>query len=355
MVAPFENEPGAGAAESTKLGTVVDGIAPLAIAAYGASLRAMGDCSTDACPALGLGLKHDLASIAEDLSSCQSRETLESAQFRTCQHLREWGQRTAGHYREKTAEVKGLLLVMARTADAVIERDQRCAGQIGEITSKLQTIGSLEDLTEIRAMIEQSAVDLRQSVDRMAAEGEQAIAELQAQVCSYRVKLEEAEEFASRDGLTGLRNRFWVENQIELRIAKGRPMSLAIVDIDAFKGINDRHGHLAGDEVLKQFARELRSASRSTDVIGRWGGDEFILVLDCPLGEAEPQIERLRAWVCSDYAVVGRNGSLKLHVSASIGLAEGAPGETLKDLLARADAAMYGHKAASRKKENIRR
>jgi len=323
-----------------------DGVVSLALAVYGAALREMGDAGAVACPALGQGLKNSLARIADNLTMAAGPEGLEAAQTGTRNELQDWGQRTAAHYRQRTSEVKDLLLVMARTAESVGERDQRCAGQFSEVTSRLKTIATLEDLTEIRASIERSAADLKTSLDRMADEGKQAMAALRAQVSVYQVKLEEAEEFASRDALTGLHNRFWVENQIAHRISKGGPLSLAILDIDAFKSINDRHGHLVGDETLQQFAQELRSASRSTDVIGRWGGDEFILLLNCNLREAEPQIERLRAWVCGDYTVKSRSGATKINVNASIGLAELAPCETMKDLLARADAAMYGRKAA---------
>ena len=331
------------------------GLLSLAISAYGEALREMGDCGAEACPVLGRGLKQSMAQIAGRLTPVPGREALEAAQTGARQQLQDWGQRTAAHYRQKTAEVKDLLLVMARTAESVGERDERCAGQISAVTRRLKTIASLEDLTEIRASIERSATDLKTSLDRMAAEGKQAIADLRAEVSVYQVKLEEAEEFASRDALTGLHNRFWVESQIERRIGKGSLLSLAILDIDAFKTINDQHGHLAGDDMLQQFARELKSASRSTDVIGRWGGDEFILVLDCGLQEAEPQIERLREWVCGDYAIQSRGGRMKLKVNASIGLAERVPGETMKDLLARADVAMYARKAAGRSKSGARR
>jgi len=347
-----ENRCGTDSGQDAKNGKADSGVVALALCAYGAALREMGDCGAEACPALGQGLKQNLARIADNLSAGAGAEALEVAQSDTRHELQDWGQRTAAHYRQKTTEVKGLLLVMARTAESVGERDQRCAGQISEVTKRLQTIASLEDLTEIRASIESSAADLKTSLDRMAAEGKQAIASLRAEVSVYQVKLEEAEEFASRDVLTGLHNRFWVESQIEQRIRKGGPVSLAILDIDAFKSINDRYGHLVGDEMLQQFAKELGSASRSTDVIGRWGGDEFILVLNCGLREAEPQIERLRAWVCGDYTLQARSGAMKLQVNASIGLAELAPGETMKDLLARADAAMYGRKAASRSKDS---
>jgi diguanylate cyclase (GGDEF)-like protein len=139
-----------------------------------------------------------------------------------------------------------------------------------------------------------------------------------------------------------------VEHQIERRIEAGTALCLAIIDIDGFKKVNDRYGHLIGDELLKQFAGELRSASRSTDVLGRLGGDEFILLLDCALAEAHTQVDRLRAWVCGSYTVTGNGDPIKIRVDASFGLAERQPAETMKELLGRADAEMYQHKAGSR-------
>ena len=140
----------------------------------------------------------------------------------------------------------------------------------------------------------------------------------------------------------------YVEAQIEKRIESVHDFCVAIVDIDGFKKVNDAHGHLTGDEVLKQFAGELRSACRSTDVIGRWGGDEFILLFDSGIEEAEAQTERLRKWVCGNYSVPGKNGTLKLRVDASIGLAAHVPGEEMNEIVGRADAAMYKQKARAR-------
>jgi diguanylate cyclase (GGDEF)-like protein len=186
----------------------------------------------------------------------------------------------------------------------------------------------------------------------MAAEGKAVVEQLRKEVSVYQAKLEEAEETASRDTLTGLRSRVFVENQIERRIADKVQLSVAIVDIDGFKKVNDDHGHLIGDELLKQFATELQSACRSIDVIGRWGGDEFIILLDCGKAEAIAQIDRLRNWICGNYTVQGRSGPCKLRVDASIGLADHKGNETIKEVLARADAAMYRDKAASRARRN---
>ena len=129
---------------------------------------------------------------------------------------------------------------------------------------------------------------------------------------------------------------------------------VAILDIDGFKNVNDRHGHRAGDELLKQFSVELRHARRATDVIGRWGGDEFILLLDCSLEEGQQQVERLREWICGEYTVQTKAGAVKISVSSSIGLAECEANENMKEVVARADAAMYQDKATSRIKRAAR-
>jgi len=323
-------------------------LASVALAAYRSALSEMGCCSMDACPALGTGLRQSLGKLEANLSAPASCGVVQATEKKVQERLQEWGKQTASHYRQQTGEIKAMLLVMARTAESVGTRDQRCAGQISEVTSRLEKIACLEDLTEIRASIESTAAELKTSIDRMTAEGKAAIQELRAEVSTYQAKLEEAEQIASRDALTGLGSRLWVEDRIASRISTGAPLCVAIIDINGFKQINDQHGHLAGDEVLKQFAGELQSVCRSTDMIGRWGGDEFILLLDCDRTKAQVKVDRLREWVCGNYKVQGRDGSVKLRVDASIGLAEHLGGETLKGLLARADAEMYREKGAIR-------
>jgi len=323
---------------------------PLAAAldAYGSSLLEMGNCSLDACPGLGDELKQSLVRLKAELSPAMSAEKLASQSEQAREQLRGWGRDAARHYQSKAREVREVLLSVARTAESVSARDQRCAGRMNAVTEQLKAIASLEDLTEIRASIDKSATELKASIDRMTEEGKAVLDHLRKRVEEYQTKLDEAEKTASRDALTGASSRVYVESQIEKRIESSAPFCVAIVDIDSFKKVNDTYGHLAGDELLKQFAGELRSVCRSTDLIGRWGGDEFILLHDSSLEEAEAQADRVRKWVCGNYTVRGKTGALKLEVNASIGLAAHAAGETMKDLVARADAAMYEQKSRGR-------
>jgi diguanylate cyclase (GGDEF)-like protein len=277
-----------------------------------------------------------------------TRDALAITEGSVREHLQKWSTRAARHSQLQASEIKEILISMARTADSVGERDQRCARQISEVTSQLQKIANLDDLTEIRLLLKRSAAVLKKSIDRMTSEGKAAAEQARAEISGYQEKLEKAEQIASLDSLTGLRSRLWVESMIAQRIERKFPLCVAIIDLDGFKQVNDEHGHLNGDELLKQFAAELKSACRSSDVIGRWGGDEFIIMLDCQIAEAQMQTARLREWVCGDYSVQGKSGLMKLKVAASIGLAEHQTDETMKDLLARADADMYQRKAAAR-------
>ena len=320
-----------------------------ALSAYGSALVEMGNCSLDACPGLGSHLKDRLAHLRAGLVVTMGAKALCTTEASVKAELSKWGRQSAKHYQGKAREVKELLLVMARTAESLGSRDQRCAGQIEDVTTRLKEIVSLEDLTQIRASIERSAVELKSSIERMTEEGKAAINELKTEVSTYQARLEEAEKIAFRDGLTGLRSRLCVETLIEDRIASGARFCVVIADLNGFKAVNDRYGHVTGDELLKQFATELKSVCRSTDAIGRWGGDEFMIVFDGSLKDAELQIERVRQWVCGNYDLRAPSGTVRLRVDASIGLAEHKPGELLNDLVARADERMYAEKTAARK------
>jgi diguanylate cyclase (GGDEF)-like protein len=137
---------------------------------------------------------------------------------------------------------------------------------------------------------------------------------------------------------------------LERACAQNRVFCVVILDLDRFKQVNDTHGHVAGDSLLKQFAQELRSNVRPSDIVGRWGGDEFILVLDCDLAAAKSQIERMRKWVCGDYTIQTGTGAAKIRINlgASVGMAQWQPDETAVQITERADAAMYREKELSR-------
>jgi len=157
--------------------------------------------------------------------------------------------------------------------------------------------------------------------------------------------------FASQDWLTGLPNRRRTAElaiaAMETASATQKPLTLALIDMDHFKIINDRCGHATGDYVLKEFARAGRETLRETDILGRWGGEEFLLVMpDTPVELALASLERLRTLVCGIRLPATGSG---LRVSLSAGIATHDENtRTLDDLIARADGVLYAAKNEGR-------
>jgi diguanylate cyclase (GGDEF)-like protein len=154
---------------------------------------------------------------------------------------------------------------------------------------------------------------------------------------------------ASIDPLTGMLNRRGFSEAcarvIEREAVAGRPVTVLIFDIDHFKGINDRFGHPAGDELLKLFATIVISNLRISDLSGRIGGEEFAALLPCPLEEGVVAAERVRE-VFEASGIVSEQGPVDTTVS--IGVAGGPAGTELEVLLAAADTALYQAKRAGR-------
>jgi diguanylate cyclase (GGDEF)-like protein len=146
------------------------------------------------------------------------------------------------------------------------------------------------------------------------------------------------------DGLTGLANRRQSEEALASEIARadrlGTPLTIALADLDDFKAINDDHGHATGDDVLREFAAVLRATVRDTDVAGRWGGEEFLLLLPGADAVGGVQLaDRVRATL-TERSFPGKEGAV-VSVTCSFGVAQHTPGSDERDLFAAADRALY--------------
>jgi two-component system cell cycle response regulator len=168
-----------------------------------------------------------------------------------------------------------------------------------------------------------------------------------------RANVQQTIELAVTDPLTGLSNRRYLDNHISTlfnrSMARGRPLSVLIADIDRFKQINDTHGHDAGDDILREFANRVRSTVRGADLACRYGGEEFVVVMPDTSPEIAASVaERLRGVIESVPFVVKGTGQ-ELQVTASFGIASRTPQViTPGHLLKQADVALYEAKNGGR-------
>jgi diguanylate cyclase len=314
---------------------------------YRSVLSAMGESGVQACPQVGHTLRQNLLALQAALSADPTPDLVERTGQKVQAEIAQWGCGAADYFKQRSGEVKELMMILARAAELTGERDQRYSRQFQEFTGRLQGMADLHDLVLIRDSLVKSATDLRACAEAMAEESQKSVDRLRADVKVYQARLDDAERLAGQDPLTGLDNRRRVESAIEQRIARKQPFSVLLLDLNGFKQLNDSCGHMAADELLKQFSAELKSGFRHTDAVGRFGGDEFIVVLDGGLQDANMHIERICRWVFGDYTARVGDANRKIALSAAIGAAEWQAGESLRTLLERADAAMYRHKRAA--------
>ena len=168
------------------------------------------------------------------------------------------------------------------------------------------------------------------------------LVELQAELLAAREALRDQ---ATKDSLTRLWNRPAILEALDRELARAdrekRPVSLVVVDLDHFKAVNDNYGHLAGDAVLCEAARRMQSSVRSYDAIGRYGGEEFLVILPgCDEKAALGQAERLRNQMgCEPMRLT----EIAVTLTASFGVTTATPGQpfTAESVIRRADEALY--------------
>jgi diguanylate cyclase len=165
---------------------------------------------------------------------------------------------------------------------------------------------------------------------------------------------EETRRLANNDGLTGLQNRRRTTERLETEVARSRrygvPLSIALCDVDHFKQVNDRFGHNMGDEVLVRVAHQLQNTLREVDLVGRWGGEEFLVLLpDTDQAGAKVVGERLRAAI---EALPSFQGGPE-NITCSVGMAVFDANDSTSGFVDRADQALYRAKKGGRNRAEL--
>jgi diguanylate cyclase len=239
--------------------------------------------------------------------------------------------------------------------------DDRMSQEVRGIEDSVHQAQDLDSLkTAIRSRIDaiqDHMKDYREMETRLQKNAQTEIEQLtqqldtfQGEVMSLHSKLESAREKATHDLLTGLPNRLGYEQRISEEIERSRryrhPMTLAVLDVDFFKKINDRYGHPAGDNVLKILAELFRKRTRETDFIARFGGEEFMMILTETEADAAFHVaDKLRKTVEEANFHFREN---RVPVTISCGLTGYKEGDDKDSLYGRADSALYEAKQGGR-------
>src|SRR5579862_6965230 len=290
------------------------------------------------------GLAHtaagpDLAAVAH---SC----------LKTCEQYLD---RSRKFVKDREAELMEVIGILRSSAATIVGDTADFNDQLVATTDKFGHLAQLDDIRELKRQLTAEVSTMRAAVEAKRHRDEQTYSKLTSRVESLQSKLVKAEEEASIDPLTRVANRGTFDRALRKTVASsletGIPMSLAMIDIDDFKKINDQHGHQVGDRVLLCTALWLGKVVRRTDLVSRYGGEEFAVILnDAKIQQVEARLTQALADLAANNFEYEHEGEKRIiRFTASIGITELAPGDAPADVIKRADDALY---EAKRKGKN---
>lgn len=260
-----------------------------------------------------------------------------------------------GYVAHREAELKEMIR-MLRDALATAFGDGTAFN--ARVMSGLERVDSLtriDDIVELKRTLAAEVSSLRRTVEEKQKRDKEEGARVHERFEVLRSKLMRAEQEALVDGLTRVANRTAFDrtlpHSIAAAITSSRPLALAMVDVDNFKSVNDSHGHAIGDRVLICAANWLTKGVRRTDVVARYGGEEFAVILhDSQIADVEARLRVILADIAARSFEYDAGGQVRtVQFTVSCGVAELIAGDSVDDLIRRADDALY---EAKRKGKN---
>jgi diguanylate cyclase len=265
-----------------------------------------------------------------------------------CLHICEdYFERSGKYVLERESEFAEVINYLREAVSRLAGESHSLTTELSQSSDRIQRLTDIEDIRELKKQISTEVQQLKRTIDEKKQKEEASYSRLSKRMELLQHSLAESREEASLDGLTGIPNRRTFERALLKWMAErkisGRSFVLAILDLDDFKAINDTRGHQVGDRVLLCAARFFGKQVRQNDFLARFGGEEFVVLLDgLNANQAHAKfnemLERL-AVTSYDYEIAG--GVASISFTASCGLAECGPDEPAESLLRRADEALY--------------
>jgi diguanylate cyclase len=296
----------------------------------------------------------DIDSWKQTLPMVASPESISDFRKKVYERSNDYLKAEKNYLVEREAELQTLVSLLSEAVSAVATENGAYHQEVMQRAQGLSQISQLEDIRKIRTLLAKEVEQLKEVVKKKQTEDREQQEQLSRYVEGLKTKLQTAVNRSLKDPLTGLFNRQGWDQEIINACHSAAVMNvsfaLALVDIDNFKQINDKHGHQVGDLILSKVGKDFRESFRSEDYLARYGGDEFAFLLQTPsLDKAHKRLERMCKEISSPtYQCTVEKTEYYLRISLSCGVSFYRSGDTPESLFRRADQSLYLAKQAGK-------
>jgi diguanylate cyclase len=319
-----------------------------------ATLGTLAGSVVEAEPEITAAFLHRLETCRRVLKDESSGRTLADALDTAIRSIEHFLKSSRGYVAAREGELREMIRILHEAAILMAGHSTSFNATVLATSDKLHGFAELNDIRELKRQLSSEVETLRRAVEEKQRRDAESSARLTERLEVLQTKLVKAEEEASLDPLTRVANRGAFDQALARMVANARAtkmaLTLALVDIDEFKRINDTHGHPIGDRVLLCAAMWLGKGLRHVDFLARYGGEEFaILFKDARLGEIDARMTQTLSDIAArsfEYEVESETRTVRF--TASAGVAELTASESGDDLVKRADDALYEAKRAGR-------
>jgi diguanylate cyclase len=291
--------------------------------------------------------KEELQELNEQFQEAERPKRLELDFENKKGRIEAFIERQHSYLKDREKELRDIIDLLAKAMAHLNIENREFYQRINLQGEKIIEISGLDDIKKIKNALKLEVEQMREIVNLKQDQEKRQIRLLASQVNSLQTELESAKAKALTDGLTGVYNRQALDDYLDEKIERSETtpadFSVLMIDIDNFKQINDKYGHVIGDRVLVALAQKCRGFIRSEDFIARYGGEEFTIVLEgAPFRHAVKKAQQICATIASvRYATSESQSEDYLSMSVSIGVSQYKKGDTCEQLIQRADQALY--------------
>jgi diguanylate cyclase len=291
--------------------------------------------------------REDLEELSVTLSSDASLEKRKRAVEREKDRIEAFIEQQKKLIQDRERELQDIISLLTRAVATIDAENEIFNRRVFDQSSKIKELARLDDIRQLKSQLEVNVTHMRQTIEQKQEKDKSRIRNLSSRVATLNEALEQARSASQMDALTRVSNRRafdeTIRSLVERNTADPIPFALFLLDIDNFKSVNDTYGHQVGDRVLLATAQLCKGEIRSDDFIGRYGGEEFAIILTgLSLRQAKKKGEKICSRIsAARYRVETQGTPETISFTVSIGVSVHRETDTVESIIERADKALY--------------